>query len=94
MTLRQTRTFAILEVSPSAYAEITEKLKEAGYDHCFYTNGDEVVIDMHGIAVAEEEPKDATAPAVEEVKLPTSHWEAQAMVRVGQAWLKEHDESF
>lgn len=45
--LRQTHTYAVLEISRAAYDEIHQKLDAAGYQHTF--DGD--VIDMHGIAV-------------------------------------------
>jgi len=51
--MRSTYTYAIIEISPAAYKEIADKLKEAGYGHAF--NQDRahgVVIDMHGIALA------------------------------------------
>lgn len=46
-----THTYAILEVSPAAYAEIRAKLHAAGYDHAFGEDDGAEVIDMHGIAV-------------------------------------------
>lgn len=44
-------TFALLDVSPAAYAEIREKLKAAGYDHALHGDG---VIDLHGLALTTE----------------------------------------
>lgn len=52
--LRQTYTFVILELSSAAYAEIKKKLEDAGYEQAFLDNDGRPVIDMHGIAVAEE----------------------------------------
>lgn len=52
--LKQTHTYVILELSPSAYQEIFDKLKEAGYDHAFHEDEGVTVIDMQGIAVAKE----------------------------------------
>ncbi len=49
---RQTRSFATLEISPAAFAEIRDKLKAAGYGHAFCDGGK--LIDMHGIALVEE----------------------------------------
>jgi hypothetical protein len=49
-------TFALLEVSPEAYAEIAAKLREAGYDHAFYDEA----LDMHGIALIEKKPPKQT----------------------------------
>lgn len=49
--MRTTRTTAILEVSVPVYAEIRDKLRAAGYDHAFDSDGG---IDMHGISIKEE----------------------------------------
>lgn len=49
MTLRQTHTFVVLELSAQAYNEIAEKLRAAGYTHAFDEKAQ--LIDMHGIAV-------------------------------------------
>ncbi len=56
-----TRTYAVLEVSKAAYDEIAEKLRAAEYHQAFIaefvddrTSVSRVVIDMHGIALAEE----------------------------------------
>lgn len=46
--LRQTHTFATLEISARAFAEIKKKLKDAKYDHSFV---DDTTIDMHGIGL-------------------------------------------
>jgi hypothetical protein len=43
-----TRTIATLEVSAPAYEEIASKLRAAGYDQAFGTDG---VIDMTGIGL-------------------------------------------
>lgn len=51
MTITQTHTYAVLEVSNIAYNEIAEKLVAAGYQHAFGTDG---TIDMHGIGIAVE----------------------------------------
>lgn len=47
MHLRQTHTFATLEISPKAFAEIKRKLKAVKYDHAFVDEA----IDMHGIGL-------------------------------------------
>lgn len=52
--MRSTHTFVILDLSPSAYREIAETLKIADYGHCFNKDGQRELIDMHGIAVAQE----------------------------------------
>ena len=49
--VRSTHTYVTLGVSAAAHAEVTRKLKAAGYDHVF--DGDE--IDMHGLALVPEE---------------------------------------
>jgi hypothetical protein len=46
-----TYTFAILEVSETAFAEIMEKLKDAGYSQQLQKDGENIVIDMHGLAL-------------------------------------------
>lgn len=43
-------TYAILEISDSAWREIETKLRDAGYHHVFHND----VIDMTGIAVRAE----------------------------------------
>lgn len=48
MAVRQTHTYAELEISKAAYDEIAGKLRAAGYDHVFMEGG---AIDMHGLAV-------------------------------------------
>jgi hypothetical protein len=53
MILRTTHTFVELPLSPAAYEEIRNKLKAAGYEHCFIRGED--TIDMHGLAVTREE---------------------------------------
>lgn len=51
-----THTYAILEISAPAYAEIKLKLERAGYDDQFHPDDEHgIVIDMHGIAVANAE---------------------------------------
>lgn len=51
MGVRQTHTYAELELSKAAYDEIAKKLRDAGYDHAFMEDG---TIDMHGIGVTRE----------------------------------------
>lgn len=51
--LRQTHTFAMLDLSPAAFREIQEKLKAAGYEDQFHEVDGKIAIDMHGIAVIE-----------------------------------------
>jgi hypothetical protein len=72
-----THTFAILELSPSAYAEIKGKLESAGYGHAFDIIDGREVIDMHGIAVSKDpdattEASTATKPAEAEPAGPSN----------------------
>lgn len=53
--MRQTHTYAILEVSKEAFDEIFKMLDDAGYQQAFHQNDGETVIDMHGIALKVEE---------------------------------------
>ena len=51
-----TYTYAVLAVSHAAYTEIKAKLEAAGYQHAFHEDRDDgIVIDMHGIALSNEE---------------------------------------
>lgn len=53
--MKSTRTYAILDVSPSAHKEIAEALRAAGYDHAIHEDDEHgVIVDMHGIAIAEK----------------------------------------
>jgi len=49
--IRQTHTFALLELSPAAYGEIRYKLEQAGYQHAFIEDDGKPIIDMQGIGV-------------------------------------------
>jgi len=49
-----TYTYAILEISKAAYDEIKNKLEVAGYSDQFHKNDGQIVINMHGIALAQE----------------------------------------
>jgi hypothetical protein len=60
---RMTYTYAILDVSPAAYAEIRAKLAAVGYGHSFHKDGKDEVIDMRGIALRQQpEPGVAQSP--------------------------------
>jgi hypothetical protein len=48
-----THTYAILEVSPLVYDAIKEKLRVAGQEHAI--DGQDGVIDLHGLALKREE---------------------------------------
>lgn len=52
--MRSTHTYALCEVSKSAYDEIRAKLIEAGYEDQMHDDDGKIVIDMHGIALAEQ----------------------------------------
>lgn len=52
MVPSQTHTYAVLEVSQTAYDEIAVKLRTAGYSHAF--DDAERAIDMHGIGLTAE----------------------------------------
>lgn len=52
--MRTTHTYAILEISRTAFEEIKAKLVEAEYWHSLHSDS---VIDMHGIAVSPEPEK-------------------------------------
>lgn len=49
---RPTHTYALLDLSPAAFKEISDKLRAAGYGHAFSLDGK--VIDMQGIGVQNE----------------------------------------
>ena len=55
---RTTHTYALLPISAAAYAEIREKLQQAGYDHQINHPGPGQAyeaLDMHGLALVREE---------------------------------------
>jgi hypothetical protein len=54
--LRQTHTYAILDISAAAYREIHDALRVAGYADQFSIDDGREIIDMHGIAVRAEDP--------------------------------------
>jgi hypothetical protein len=47
-----THTFVVLEVTPTAYREIAEKLAAAGYSQAFLESEGRPTIDLHGAAGA------------------------------------------
>lgn len=51
MTLRQTKTYALLAVSEPAYTEIRKRMIDAGYGIFIRKNGDVV---MDGVAIETE----------------------------------------
>lgn len=58
-------TFAMLELSASAFEEVKEKLTAAGYSHAFTEVDGKPVIDMHGIGVVAVEDHAAHALRIE-----------------------------
>lgn len=51
--IRQTHTYAVLEIPKRAYDFMKEALANAGYQHAFHSDSQHPdLIDMHGIAVA------------------------------------------
>jgi hypothetical protein len=50
---RTTHTFCTLQVSKATFTEITRLLLAADYVHAFHQDG--ATIDMHGLALVEEE---------------------------------------
>ena len=60
MNIRQTHTYAVLEVSHAAFVEIAAKLRQAGYNHAFQPEDGKLLIDMNGIALVSE--KDVQKP--------------------------------
>lgn len=50
-----THTYAILEISSAAFSEINMLLTAAGYTHAFHLDEGRMVIDMHGIALADRD---------------------------------------
>lgn len=65
MQIRQTHTYATLELSQAAFDEIATKLREAQYDHAFGVDDGRPTIDMQGIAVQPPDPRQAKASAAE-----------------------------
>lgn len=60
--IRSTYTYAVLEVSHAAYAEIKAKLEAAGYQDQFHKDREDgVLIDMHGIALKDGGEKSETS---------------------------------
>lgn len=51
MRTTATHTYAVLDISSSAYREVRQKLDRAAYQHAFHGEPDGEVIDMHGIGL-------------------------------------------
>lgn len=56
--MRQTHTYALMDVSKKTHDEIKGKLLEAGYSHAVHKEPEGMLLDMHGIALqaAQGEP--------------------------------------
>lgn len=67
-----THSYAILRLTPTAYAEIRAKLVTANYHHAIHRHAtyplQGEVLDMHGIAVQEE--RDETRHGYKEIWVP------------------------
>ena len=50
-----TSTYATLAVTARTFDEIRRKLADAGYETRFTKNGERFMIEMHGLALVEEE---------------------------------------
>lgn len=66
--IRTTHTYVILELSKPAFKEIEQKLMDAGYQHAMHEDDGRTVIDMHGIAVADEEKTRQSSKSADRVK--------------------------
>lgn len=56
-------TYAILDVTADCFREIQHKLEAAGYQHAFHEDKHgHLVIDMHGIALRDEDGDEGPAP--------------------------------
>jgi hypothetical protein len=49
--LRQTHTYAIMEVSKEVHEFIRQELVKAGYQHAIMVKDGKILLDMHGIAL-------------------------------------------
>lgn len=58
-----THTYAILDVTAETFRELQQKLEHAGYHHAFKEDDGSLIIDLHGIAIRDE---DEPAPAEHE----------------------------
>ena len=56
MTRTRTHTYALMDVSSATYREVKRKLLDAEYGHAVTRDGR---LDMHGIALVQEEPPPA-----------------------------------
>ena len=50
-----THTYVEMPVSSQTFQEIKRKLEEAGYQHAIDCSGETATLDMHGIALIEDD---------------------------------------
>ena len=55
-----TYVLGVLEVNEACFCEIRATLEAAGYRHCIYQEGDDVVLDMQGIVLRRAAIREAT----------------------------------
>ena len=55
--MTHTYTYVIMALSEAAFMEIKRKLEEAGYHHAIDEDGEHTLLDMHGIALFNEDEK-------------------------------------
>jgi hypothetical protein len=61
VTIRTTRTYAVMDVSKALFDEVHQKLLAAGYQQAIHSEGDSrIVLDMHGIALAQSDEDNDT----------------------------------
>ena len=63
-----THTYALLEVPKEFFDFVKEKMEEVGYGQAIIQDGDQVHIDMHGIALVVD-PSDRSASKVDAKKI-------------------------
>ncbi len=79
-----THTYAIAEVSRSAYDEIRAILIDAGYQQAIHRDGNSEVLDMHGIALrakVDVAPAPSVTPTCKECGAPGMLYEEPAVRR-------------
>lgn len=82
--IKQTHTFARLEVSQRTFDEIKQRLQEAEYQHAFHFDTEEKVntIDMQGIALVEPKPVAPGTPVYVRIEEAIEH---------GAEWLEDRN---
>jgi hypothetical protein len=82
--MRTTHTYAVLDISPAAFREIAEKLKAAGYGHAFHEEEGRNIVDMQGIAVAEEAHVTRRAKIIHAIRL--WRWRRAVLRHMRRRW--------